>query len=182
MDRHPRLSLGIGPVIAATRDSATADSIAMLGVLVKAGPRSSLPILGLPLGPPPNRAAEGVSALIRFMHPETETALLPQPTAGIWVREGHAGLPETDPARQIDSTMATGESLLLLIAAKVAGESDCYGLEITMTEGLLNSDLLIAEPEITVQIDLAAERLSARARFQLQNPGAMLETFLLTAG
>jgi hypothetical protein len=174
--------LDIGPVMTTPGDSAAARGIALLAVRVKAERRALLPVFGLPIGPPPNRSAEDISTLIRFIHPDTGKALLPQPVSGIWVPEGHVGLPETDYSRQIDSTIATGESLLLLVAAKVAGESNCYGLEITMAEGLLNSDLMIAEPEVTVQIDLAAKGSTAGARYQLQNPGVRLESFLLTDG
>lgn len=179
-DRHPALSLGIGPVIRAPWDSGDAGGITLLTVRVSAVRRASLPIIGIPIGPPPNRTPENISALIRFMHPDTGKALLPHPLAGIWVPEDHVSLPESDASRQIESTIAAGNSLLLLVAAKVTGESNCYGLEISMTEGLVNSDLAIAEPEVNLQIDLAAEALTAVARYQLQNPDGRLEDFSLT--
>ena len=181
-ERYPKLSLDIGPAITIPGNSGNAGDIRLLSVRVKAESPASLPILGLPLGPPPNRTAENVSALIRYIHPDTGQALLPQPVGGIWVREGHVGLPDTDYSRQIESTMAAGESLLLFVAVKVAGETGCYGLEITILEGLLNPDMLIAEPEATLQVDLAAEGLAASARYRLQNPGVGLEDFALTAG
>ena len=179
-ERYPKLSLGVGPTITITANSGNAGDIRLLSVRVKAESPVSLPVLGLPVGPSPNRIAENVSALITYIHPDTGRALLPQPVGGIWVPEGHAGLPDTDYSRQIESTMAAGESLLLLVAAKVDGETDCYGLEITILEGLLNPDMLIAEPEATLQVDLAAEGVAAGARYQLQNPGVGLEDFSLT--
>ncbi|MCY4108234.1 MAG: hypothetical protein OXG11_04300 [Chloroflexi bacterium] len=178
-ERYPKLSLGVGPTITVPANSGSAADIRLLSVRVKAE-APALPVLGLAIGPPPNRTAENVAALVRYIHPDTKRALLPQPVAGIWVREGYSGLPETDYTRQIEPTLAAGESLLLLVAAKVAGESNGYGLEVTILEGLLNPEMLIAEPEATVQIDLAAEGVAASARFQLQNPGAGLDEFALT--
>ena len=180
LERYPKISLGIGPTITIPRNSGNAGDIRLLSVRVKAESPLSLPVLGRPIGPRPNRTAENISALITYIHTDTGRALLPQPVAGIWVREGHAGLPDTGYSRQIESTMAAGESLLLLVAAKVAGETDCYGLEITILEGLLNPDMLIAKPEATLQVDLAAEGVAAGTRYRLQNPGEGLEDFSLT--
>ena len=160
--------------------SAHAADIRLLSVRVQAEAPAVLPVLGIPIGPPPDRTAENVAALVRYIHPETKRGLLQQPVGGIWVREGHSGLPDTDYTRQIESTLAAGESLLLLVAAKVAGESNCYGLEVTILEGLLNPEMLISEPEATLQVDLAAEGVAASARYQLQNPGVGLDDFALT--
>lgn len=149
----------------------------ILAVKVLATGRLGLPFLGLPMGLRSVRPATDVSATIKFLDVRGPHPLLSRTPGGLWVGNGLQGVPAVGPQTPIGVDLKPGESMALLVAAKLEGDECCYALDGALRQGFLIPEMAIAAPEVDVRLGLAGLRLSAYGRYQLLNPGKRLEEF-----
>lgn len=151
----------------------------MLGLAVSAAGGPRLPFIGIVVGPWSKQPAARVSAIVAFLSLASRAAILRRTPGGLWADPGFDGFLEGNAEWQASVDLEPGATKLLLVAAKVEGESACYALDRPFLGELLLPDRVIADPEVMVHVGLKGVRIAAEGAYRLENPGLRLEEFEL---